>query len=90
VYQKKVDWARYLNRHSSNCPLAKMIPPWENHFGKRTDLSLIYFLNYAYLAIPPSLLFLVNTLVAKEATMNFGQARPTVIKGILKEKVLIQ
>ena len=34
-----------------------MIPPWQNHFGKRTALSLIYFLNYAYLEIGPSLLF---------------------------------
>jgi len=64
-----------------------MIPPWENHFGKRTDLSLIYFLNYAYLAIRPSLLFLVHTLVVKGATMNFGHARPTVIKDNLKEEV---
>ena len=28
-----------------------MIPPWVNHFGKRTDWSLIYFLIYAYLNI---------------------------------------
>ena len=34
-----------------------MIPPWDNHFGKRTAWSLIYFLNYAYLEIWPSVLF---------------------------------
>ena len=31
--------------------------PWGDHFGKRTALSLIYFLNYAYLEIWPSALF---------------------------------
>ena len=31
---------------------------WGNHFGKRTAWSLIYFLNYAYLEIWPSVLFL--------------------------------
>ena len=34
-----------------------MILPLGNHFGKRIAWSLIYFLNYAYSAICPSLLF---------------------------------
>ena len=36
--------------------LPKGSPNWENHFGKRTVWSLIYFLNYAYLDIQSSLL----------------------------------
>ena len=51
--KKKVHWAKFLNRHSSK----SIFSPWENHFGKRTALSLIYFLNYAYLKIWPSVLF---------------------------------
>ena len=33
------------------CPIAKTIHSWGNHFGKRTEWSLIYFLIYAYLNI---------------------------------------
>ena len=40
-----------------SCPFAKMILPWQNHVGKRTAWSLIYFLNYAWLEIWPSVLF---------------------------------
>ena len=54
IVQKVYEW--------SNCPFAKMIFPWGDHFGKRTALLLIYFLNYAYLAIWPSLLFFGYTL----------------------------
>ena len=35
----------------SSCPFAKMIPQWENHFGKITTWSLKCFLNYAYYGI---------------------------------------
>ena len=31
--------------------MAKLIPPWVNHFGQRTVWSLIYFLIYAYFNI---------------------------------------
>ena len=34
-----------------------MVPRWENHFDQRTAWSLIYFLNYAYLDIWPSVLY---------------------------------
>ena len=34
-----------------SCPFAKVIPTWLNHFGKRTDWTLINFLIYAYLNI---------------------------------------
>ena len=32
-------------------------PPWDNHFGQSTIWSLIYFLNYVYLEIWPSVLY---------------------------------
>jgi hypothetical protein len=31
------------------CPFAKMIQSWGDHFGKRTEWSLIHFFIYAYL-----------------------------------------
>ena len=34
-----------------SCLFVKMIPSWENHFGKRTAWSLIYFWNYDYFDI---------------------------------------
>ena len=33
----------------SSCPYAKIIPSWENHFGRTTVSSLIYFLNHSLL-----------------------------------------
>ena len=40
IFQKVYEWP--------SCPFTKLIPPWVHHFGKRTVLSLIYFLKYAY------------------------------------------
>ena len=45
IFQKVYEWP--------SCPFVKMIPWWENHFGKRTAWSLIYFLNYAYFDMEP-------------------------------------
>ena len=39
------------------CPFAKMIPLWVHHFDRRRGCSLLYFLNYAYNDIYPSLKF---------------------------------
>ena len=48
----------------SSCPFVKMIPPLENHFGKITAWSLIYFLNYAFSrkfdASPSSVVWMPN------------------------------
>ena len=48
IVQKVYEW--------SSCPFAKMISRLENHYGKIPAWSLIYFLNYAYFDIQPSLL----------------------------------
>ena len=55
IVQKVYDW--------SNCPFAKMIPPLENHFDKRTAWSLIFFLNYDYYDIQSSLLTFETTSI---------------------------
>ena len=34
-----------------NCSFAKILPWWDNHFGKRTVSKLIYFLSYAHFDI---------------------------------------
>ena len=53
-----------------------------DHFGKRTALSLIYFLNYAYLAIWPGLLFfgthfITNPLdLFRHISKQHGSLRP--------------
>ena len=56
--KKKVHWAKYHNSHSSkSIKVTKLSfcqndPPWVvNHFVKRTDWSLTYFLIHAYLNI---------------------------------------
>ena len=36
-----------------SCLFVKIFPSWENHFGKRTAWSLIYFMNYDYFDISP-------------------------------------
>ena len=60
IVQKVYEW--------SNCPFAKMIPKWENHFGKTTAWSLIYFFIYSllwYLAQSQTLgltLYVINIL----------------------------
>ena len=41
IVQKVYKW--------SNCPFVKMILLRGDHFGKKTDWSLLYFLNYVYL-----------------------------------------
>ena len=50
VSHNYLDWAEYQNRYSLKSiwvmRLSKMIPSWENHFGKIPTWSLIYFLNY--------------------------------------------
>jgi hypothetical protein len=75
--QKKVHWAKCLNRQIQkvlkwpSCHFAKIIPSWDNHFGKRTAWSLIYFLNYAYLEIWPSVLFFVHPLVVWMKVENY-------------------
>ena len=46
----------------SNCPFAKMIPSWENHFGKITAWSVIYFLIYSLLSYLAQLQILVISL----------------------------
>ena len=45
IVQKVYEWP--------SCPFVKMIPWLENHFGKRTAWSLLYFLNYAYFNMYP-------------------------------------
>ena len=45
IFQKVYVWP--------SCSFVKMISWWENHFGKRTAESLIYFLNYAYFDMEP-------------------------------------
>ena len=60
IVQKVYEW--------SNCPFAKMIPPWEKVFGKRTAWSLIYFLNYDYSEIWPSVL--CNILIVVDEWEN--------------------
>ena len=47
----------------SNCPFAKMIPSWENHFGKITVLSLTYFLIYSLFSYLAQSQILVISLV---------------------------
>ena len=49
-----------------------MIPQWDNYFGKRTAWSLIYFLNYSYLEIWPSVLFFVHPLLLKLKVRGYG------------------
>ena len=47
-------------------PFAKRIPPWVNHFCKRTECSLIYFLIYAYLNIlAQSQILVISLYVSK-------------------------
>ena len=46
-----------------------MIHSWGNHFGKRTEWLLIYFLIYAYLNILAQSKNLGNNLYVLEATI---------------------
>ena len=54
IDQKVYEWPVYS--------FAKMIHSWGNHFGKRTDWSLIYFLIYACLNILAQSQILSNSL----------------------------
>ena len=57
-------WNRYRFKiyELPSCPFAKVIPPWVNHFVKRTAWSLIYFLinprKLWFLRLPTSTTFI--------------------------------
>ena len=52
-----------------------MIPPWDNHFKKMTAWSLIYFLNYAYLEIWHSKLFLFTLYLERASVILISYSK---------------
>ena len=58
----------------SSCPFPNMIPQWENHLGKRTAWSLIYFLNYLHMPIMicSPVYFFVPTLQQKNSHLTYS------------------
>ena len=46
----------------SSCPFVKMIPQWENHFGKIAAMSLIYFWTMLIMIFSPVYFFSGHTL----------------------------
>ena len=54
-----------------------MVYSWGDHFGQRTAWSLLYFFNYGYYDIHPSLKFIPSPFInLRVAKANFLQTRP--------------
>ena len=63
IVQKVYEWP--------SSPFTKLIPLWVHHFGKRIAQSLIYFLNYTYYDISPTVKFIASPFTLVVETLSY-------------------